>query len=172
MSPTARTATPAPPRRTTARSATPRVFDPATGRPAQAVNPLFATNPDTPAPGKSLYRFSNGHGGLQCCACHGSTHAEFPAAHRNDNIQSLQIQGHAGVVADCIACHASQPSTVTGGPHGMHPAGQSWIASHKSQRQRAPTAKPATARTIAARFCPGCSPTAHSRSPTTARRTL
>ena len=29
----------------------------------------FATNPNTPAPGISLYRFSKGHGGLQCSAC-------------------------------------------------------------------------------------------------------
>lgn len=79
-----------------------------------------------------MYRFSKGHGGLQCSACHGSTHAEFPATHRNDNLQSASVQGHAGVVADCTACHAAMPTTVTGGPHGMHPVGQSWIANHKS----------------------------------------
>ncbi|MCU0780046.1 MAG: Ig-like domain-containing protein, partial [Akkermansiaceae bacterium] len=106
------------------------VFE-ANGTPRVPVNNLFATNPDTPAAGISLYRFSKGHGGLQCSACHGSTHAEFPATHRNDNLQSAKVQGHAGVVADCTACHATMPSTVTGGPHGMHPAGQSWIAAHK-----------------------------------------
>lgn len=114
----------------------PSVFE--TGNtPRVPVNNLFATNPDTPAPGISLYRFSKGHGGLQCSACHGSTHAEFPATHRNDNLQSAKVQGHAGVVADCTACHATMPSTVTGGPHGMHPAGQSWVASHKSNGKSA-----------------------------------
>ena len=101
------------------------------GAPRVAVNPLFATNPDTPAAGVSLYRFSKGHGGMQCSACHGSTHAEFPATHRNDNLQSAKVQGHAGVVAECTACHSSMPSTVTGGPHGMHPVGQSWVSAHQ-----------------------------------------
>lgn len=101
------------------------------------VSALFATSPDTPAPGLSLYRFSKGHGGLQCSACHGSTHAEFPATHRNDNLQSFAAQGHIGVVADCTACHATMPSTVTGGPHGMHPAGQSWVSAHKSNGKSA-----------------------------------
>jgi len=107
------------------------------GTPRIAVSTLFATNPNTPATGISLYRFSKGHGGLQCSACHGSTHAEFPAAHRNDNLQSFATQGHIGVVADCTACHATMPSTVTGGPHGMHPAGQSWISAHKSSSKSA-----------------------------------
>ncbi|RME91451.1 MAG: hypothetical protein D6766_11855, partial [Verrucomicrobia bacterium] len=48
------------------------------GQLRQAVDATFATQPDTPAPGVSLYRFSTGHGGLQCEACHGSTHAEYP----------------------------------------------------------------------------------------------
>src|SRR3954454_23253242 len=41
-----------------------------------ATNTRFATNPNVPATGLSLFRFSAGHGGLQCKACHGSTHAE------------------------------------------------------------------------------------------------
>ncbi len=99
-----------------------------------AVSTLFATNADTPAPGKSLYRFSKGHGGLQCSACHGSTHAEFPAAHRNDNVQSVNAQGHIGVLAECTACHATMPAAnttnATQGPHGMHPLGSSWAQNH------------------------------------------
>ncbi|MEO6742722.1 MAG: Ig-like domain-containing protein [Chthoniobacteraceae bacterium] len=95
-----------------------------------AVSTLFATNADTPAPGKSLYRFSKGHGGLQCEACHGSTHAEFPSAHRNDNIQSVQLQGHVGALMECTACHASMPNTTGGGPHGMHTIGATWINNH------------------------------------------
>ncbi|MEZ5467048.1 MAG: Ig-like domain-containing protein [Lysobacterales bacterium] len=94
-----------------------------------AVNPVFATNPDQPAPGYDLYRFSRGHGGLYCEACHGSTHAEFPSSHRNDNLQSLQVQGHAGVVSECTVCHAS-PANGLNGPHGLHPLGPRWVSAH------------------------------------------
>lgn len=93
-------------------------------------NNTFATNANTPAAGLSLYRFSKGHGGLQCSACHGSTHAEFPSSHRNDNLQSWRLQGHVGVLAECTACHKTMPNTMTGGPHGMHPIGASWASSH------------------------------------------
>jgi hypothetical protein len=92
----------------------------------------FATNPNTPLPQRSLYRFSRGHGGLQCSACHGSTHAEFPTAHASDNVAARQIQGHAGVIGECTACHAAMPVTVTSGPHGMHPLGQDWLEGHKA----------------------------------------
>ncbi len=98
-----------------------------------AANQTFATKPNTPAAGISLYRFSAGHGGLQCSACHGSTHAEFPATHRNDNIRNERIQGHAGVMVECTACHvsmAASASNATGGPHGMHPLGQNWVDAH------------------------------------------
>ncbi len=94
------------------------------------LNLTFATNPNTPAQGKSLFRFSKGHGGLQCEACHGSTHAEFPTWTDNDNLASKQLQGHIGVIAECTACHTSTPNTVTGGPHGMHPLGQVWASRH------------------------------------------
>ena len=96
----------------------------------QPANSTFATNADTPASGFNLYRFSNGHGGLQCEACHGPTHAEYPSSHANDNIQSNQIQGHAGTISECSACHTTVPTTVTGGPHGMHPVGAGWVSDH------------------------------------------
>lgn len=102
------------------------------GEPRVAVNDTFATNPDTPAEGVSLYRFSSGHGDLQCAACHGSTHAIFPSSHRNDNLQNSDQQGHAGTRADCDSCHGSQPRTITGGPHGMHPVGEDWVDRHDS----------------------------------------
>lgn len=105
------------------------VFEP-NGDERSPVSSLFATNADTPAPGIDLYRFSSGHGGLQCSACHGSTHAIFPSAHGNDNLQSEALQGHAGTLSDCLACHDSMPDTVTGGPHGMHPIGTEWIVEH------------------------------------------
>jgi len=105
------------------------VFD-TNGQPRLAVNQTFATNPDTPAAGVSLYRFSKGHGNLQCEACHGATHAEYPSSHRNDNLQSLNLQGHVGTLTDCVTCHGSDPVTVSGGPHGMHPVGQGWVNAH------------------------------------------
>ncbi len=80
--------------------------------------------------GKSLYRFSKGHGNLQCEACHGSTHAIYPA-HEADNKVSMAVQGHTGTISECSACHTSTPRTVTGGPHGMHPVGQSWVKGHE-----------------------------------------
>lgn len=94
-----------------------------------AVNPIFATNPNQPAAGLDLYRFSTGHGGLYCEACHGATHAEFPSSHRNDNLQSVQVQGHAGVVSECTVCHSS-PVAGLGGPHGLHPLGTAWLNDH------------------------------------------
>ncbi len=89
-----------------------------------AVDQTFAIN------NLALYRFSVGHGGLQCEACHGSTHAEFPSTHLNDNLRNIQIQGHVGMMIECTACHVSMPNTANGGPHGMHMLGQNWIGSH------------------------------------------
>ena len=89
-----------------------------------AADPTFAVNANT------LYRLSKGHGSLQCEACHGSTHAEFPSSHANDNLQSIKLQGRAGFVAECTACHSSVPSNSLGGPHGMHAIGSSWVSAH------------------------------------------
>ena len=105
-------------------------IDPLTNTLRHAVDTKFATNTNTPMQGKSLFRFSKGHGKLQCEACHGSTHAIFPA-HQADNIASTTIQGHIGTVAECTACHNSVPNTTTGGPHGMHPTGSSWVSRHQ-----------------------------------------
>jgi hypothetical protein len=93
----------------------------------------FATTPDAPAPGVSLFRFSKGHGGLTCSACHGSPHAVYPTSERNDNIQSLKLQGHVGTISDCSSCHQNDVShtrTATGGPHGMHGINEWWIKEH------------------------------------------
>jgi len=105
----------------------------APGQPRQPASDVFATNPNAPVAGVSLYRFSYGHGGLACEACHGSTHAEFPTSHPNDNIQSSMLQGHKGVMAECAACHGAAPVTVNGGPHGMHPVGPAWVQLHGEQ---------------------------------------
>jgi len=104
----------------------------ATGSRRPPADPTFATNLNTPAAGFSLYRFSKGHGGLQCSACHGSTHAEYPAAHPNDNLQSIALQGHIGKIAECVTCHNTSPATTNGGPHGMHSVGAAWVSAHQN----------------------------------------
>ena len=100
-----------------------------------AVDGTFATEADVPAAGLSLYRFSSGHGGLRCEACHGSTHAIYPASHPNDNLLSQAQQGHAGTLVECSSCHGGNPNTVTGGPHGMHPLGTDWVSDHGDEVQ-------------------------------------
>ncbi len=106
------------------------------GQSRQPADSTFATQADTPAAGLSLYRFSAGHGGLQCEACHGSTHAEYPTSNRNDNLQSAALQGYDGKLIECTACHAAAPNTVNGGPHGLHPVGQTWVSRHGSTVER------------------------------------
>jgi hypothetical protein len=81
-------------------------------------NPAAAGNP-------KLYRVSNGHGGLFCQACHGSTHAEWPNdnPNANDNIPASQLQGHSGYIAECQVCHEPTDASLplgNNGPHGMH----------------------------------------------------
>ncbi len=112
----------------------------ASGQPRAAVDSTYATNPDTPAQGLSLYRFSTGHGGLACEACHGSTHAEYPSSHDNDNAQSLALQGHVGMLAECGACHPAGDTNISranlNGPHGMHPVGAGWVSQHSDFAER------------------------------------
>ncbi|MCU0788118.1 MAG: Ig-like domain-containing protein, partial [Verrucomicrobia bacterium] len=95
----------------------------------------FATQPDIPAAGISLYRFSAGHGGLQCSACHGSTHAIFPSIHANDNLRNQAIQGHAGTTVECTACHTAMPTAFAGGPHGLHPVGKTAFAEKRDNQE-------------------------------------
>ncbi len=103
----------------------------AQGNPRAAADSTFATQSGVPAAGFSLYRFSKGHGGLACEACHGSTHAEYTSAEANDNVQSIALQGHAGVIAECGTCHTSVPSNGSG-PHGMHDVGSAWVSRHEN----------------------------------------
>jgi hypothetical protein len=105
------------------------VFD-QPGHVRTVANTTFATKPNTPSAGLSLYRASAGHASLECEACHGSTHAEYPSAQPNDNVQSINLEGHAGTISECTTCHAVVPTTVNGGPHGLHPLGQVWIDRH------------------------------------------
>ena len=102
----------------------------ASGNLVKPADTRFATNPNTPAAGFSLFRFSTGHGAMQCESCHGATHAEYPSSHVNDNLQSIALQGYAGTVRECTSCHAKAPLTANGGPHGMHTIGAAWVSSH------------------------------------------
>ncbi|GAB4528952.1 MAG: hypothetical protein Kow0063_05590 [Anaerolineae bacterium] len=65
-------------------------------------------------PGK-LYRFSTGHGGVYCQACHGSQHAIYPTNQPNDNLQSIMLQGKPGTIKKCTVCHTTTPDGA--GPH-------------------------------------------------------
>ena len=89
-------------------------------------NDRFATDANAPSNGFSMFQFSRGHGNLMCSACHGPAHAESPSSVRNDNVRSLQVQGHPGVMAECTVCHGSQALTPGNGPHGMHPHDYAW----------------------------------------------
>ncbi len=93
------------------------------------VNRTFALTPAATT-NAAPYHLAHGHGGLACAACHGSAHAELASAQANDNIQSQQLQAHQGVLADCAACHPTTPAPVNGGPHGLHPVGQTWVNAH------------------------------------------
>lgn len=59
-------------------------------------------------PGK-LFRDSRGHKNVMCYACHGSPHAMTPTVTEADNLQAMNIQGHAGVINTCTVCHITQP---------------------------------------------------------------
>ncbi|MEK8034004.1 hypothetical protein AACH06_24535 [Ideonella sp. DXS29W] len=100
------------------------------GQVKQPADTRFATNPNVPSAGFNLYRFSKGHGGLQCEACHGATHAEYTSSHDADNVQSIETQGHVGTIAECTSCHTNLATTATGGPHGLHTIGQAWVNKH------------------------------------------
>ncbi len=72
--------------------------------------------PQYAEPTGQLFRNSTGHGGVACEGCHGSTHADFPAREAADNANSIALQGHAGVIGDCVVCHGTTPTG--SGPHG------------------------------------------------------
>lgn len=93
-------------------------------------NARFATTPNSPQTGFNLYRFSAGHGGMECSACHGSPHAIWPASEDNDNLQSISAQGHKGTLVECSSCHSNLQDTQWVGPHGMHPTGNTWAHNH------------------------------------------
>ena len=107
----------------------PTTFD-SSGNWRVTADTTFATTPNQPKPGKNLFRFSKGHGGLYCSGCHGSQHAEYPTLQANDNLYSTNLQGHTGKIVECGVCHTVAAVTQKGGPHGMHNIDQSWVSAH------------------------------------------
>jgi hypothetical protein len=102
-----------------------------TGTQRTSTDTTFATNPNVPSTGFSLYRFSQGHGSTECSGCHGSQHAEYPTNQPNDQVYSTNLQGYAGRLTECTVCHGTALATTNnGGPHGMHTVGQAWVSSH------------------------------------------
>ncbi len=73
--------------------------------------------PQYAEPAGQLYRNSTGHGGVACEGCHGSTHADFPSREPADDANNVALQGHAGVLRECVVCHGTTPSGA--GPHGL-----------------------------------------------------
>lgn len=106
------------------------VIDAVTGRIRQPANTTFATEANVPSTGHALFKASQGHGAINCQACHGSTHAELGSSQPNDNVQSQLLQGQAGRLADCSACHPTIPRIKDGGPHGLHPMDDHWATHH------------------------------------------
>lgn len=89
----------------------------------KAATPLLADNKRFAESDTTLYRFSSGHGGMDCMACHGSPHAIWPNANENanDNVAAKQIQGYVGTITECSSCHTEGSLQLTlNGPHGMH----------------------------------------------------
>ena len=76
----------------------------------------------------TLYRFSRGHKGIYCQACHGSQHAVYPTLNENDNVQSILLQGHTGTIDDCTVCHTNNPDP-NEGPHRDDDGGDDLILS-------------------------------------------
>jgi hypothetical protein len=106
----------------------------------EANNPAV-TGPDDPRIGNPmLYRVSTGHEGIFCEACHGSTHGIWPNKNpnANDNVTATQLQGHRGTIVECDTCHEGDLGSTLGGPHGMHPVGNTRFSNggHESLAER------------------------------------
>jgi hypothetical protein len=89
----------------------------------------------------ALYRYGKDrHGNVACAACHGAAHSVWSNADpsANDNVTSLQLQGHTGTIHECNVCHTADAfkkqgdldggtysgdtkSGILGGPHNTHP---------------------------------------------------
>ena len=79
---------------------------------------------------------------MACEGCHGATHAIWPNADAdaNDNLASIQLQGHTGTLSDCSVCHTSLPLTLDG-PHGMRNVNSvGWNLEHEDFYEANPNA--------------------------------
>jgi hypothetical protein len=67
--------------------------------------------------------------GTPICIVRHATEATCYIPHRepNDNLQSIRLQGYAGVIYNCLVCHSSPPTGP--GPHGMMYIGIKQISS-------------------------------------------
>lgn len=74
--------------------------------------------------GTTLYRDAEGHGGLNCAACHGSPHAMVPSRESSDNYQEVQYQGSARSIGSCGVCHSSSRGRGTGDFLEQHGGGR------------------------------------------------
>jgi hypothetical protein len=107
------------------------------------------------AENQSLYRLSQGHGGVKCEGCHGSTHAVWPVSPSddnqfmaNDNLAAVGLQGHSGTITECTVCHEGGLGLTLDGPHGMHPvADRNWNEQHEELAQGTVLSRTAAART-------------------------
>jgi len=97
--------------------------------PIVPTNKRFAETTVAATGNPQLYRVSTGHEGVMCEACHGATHAIFPNANpnANDNVASIQLQGHAGMISECSTCHTGDLGDTLEGPHGMHAVGSAGL---------------------------------------------
>jgi hypothetical protein len=80
-------------------------------KPAAVVTSYNVWNEDF----SELYRIRTDYAGVRCEACHGATHAEYPASNafgvNRDNIQPLQYQGEPypiGSNFSCEVCHMQE----------------------------------------------------------------
>ncbi|MCU7804409.1 MAG: PKD domain-containing protein [Candidatus Thiodiazotropha sp. (ex Lucinoma borealis)] len=96
----------------------------------EADNPAVSGLGDPRIGNPMLYRVSTGHEGVFCEACHGSTHGIWPNKNElaNDNVAANQLQGHKGTIVECSTCHEGDLGNTLGGPHGMHPVGDTDFA--------------------------------------------
>ena len=160
----ARTATPARPRATPARSATPRSSTPR-GSPREAVDPTFATNADTPAAGLSLYRFSRG---TAACSARPATARRTPSTPAPTPTTTCRARAPG---ARGHACPSARPATMP--PCHDDPAGRTGCTrsgSRGSGARSAPRGGPARVPGLPRRGLPRHGPLARAGRPHPQRR--
>ena len=105
------------------------VFD-ANGQPRVAMDQTFATNPNTPASGHLALSLLDGSRRPPVRGVSRLDARGVPELARQRQRPERWRQGHVGTLVECAPATAASPATVNGGPHGMHPVGQSWVSAH------------------------------------------